>query len=1240
MNTYPKDYVQHHIPVMAVVGLKETIPDPDVPKDGTSHPDAPEDRVPNRRRSSSSSNQLRLRATIAHNLRAVLNSKDTTTLWEAARHSQAPAGSHTNGIPNFRVTFVDNDFTLPPKKPTSYQHPSMHPHSALSPLSNQSPLHPDGIMTTQWYEKHLNVYPSVVVGFYDLWDWSMEAGSPPRPKREVGPLAGQALADPVEKERDAAMAHGINEKRKYFHDRGVKYAAVIILNPRHIDDPAIEDRLASLRKLSGLDSKNSLFVLPVSTQTDANEFINNLFRSLYESAQVYYSNHVKRVRKKLARLPSPSVAIRQVTPQTAEGPQPLSVPGWLVRYEYKLGVFQEFRQDIQGSLKSYDAAYNMLLNMLQPGTGDGSLKPRSKRWKEAWILADCINIKICRFFLFQDNASMALAQLNKHLHAFQLFSNEWHMGERSFEYWSWLSKQYRVFAEQIDIAARHGFKLPVPLPVQSSAGSPPMGSSPFLGSGGYVNQAEGGSNPGELLQHAGFYFHLAAMCSAERRRRYIDMAKWKDSETKTDDPTYRSAMTALKEEEQIDHSALTIELLTKGYEQFKKHRNTRMTLYLAAEIAGTYYEAGKFEMALKFFERIGKTYRKESWHTVLTSILRWSLRCAKELNMTTSVVGYLVELLCDDLPMSQDKRIELQNDLQSTLTDGSLTEDDNQEPLIVRMDDINSFLTCHVQFEMPSGFVNQPMHFQISLSTNKQSPPQPIVFRSLRTNFNNERWNQVYLHDEDDHDDKDYSFYDCTNSEYDSSEKRWSTNAGLQFRHGQSKVFEGTVNLDHSENLKMETVMLELDSSGRQVFLCFDIASRIQDTRSAGRRKWHNAEFPKPTFLKGRGEVSATDISQQPSKLTITNKHYAPALVDEHYPFFITLTNEESTPVDAVIRVEIKATETQDLGDKLKLTPTDDDASATSILDINVGQIEGNGSKEQILYVIGRTTPLTRLLNISVRYKPSSSNQEPYFEKHETVKIHYNKAFEVKFHSHEQQLEHKDAATFPPSLEEKERLLVIAAVRCTSPWNLQVVSMEMEQDQQPSHGYLQVQAMPKARGEDVKEWKKDQVFNSNHLFELTTRDRTATKAAAHFGALVITWRRVSNIHEEMPLCQTSIPFPPFSFSSTEIRVHRDHPSELYIGEPFVLSYTITNPTSQFAELQAQIEVSDAFVFSGYKQTKFRVLPYSSQTFKYHCHPILAGHVRLPRLKVDFSNNGEVPATADAIVYVKPRRQQQ
>jgi hypothetical protein len=112
MNTYPKDYVQHHIPVMAVYGLKDPNLDADVPKDATHpsavQPDAPEDHVPTRRRSSSSSNYLRLRATITHNLRAALTSRENTTLWEAARHSQASAGGHTSGVPGFRVTFVDN----------------------------------------------------------------------------------------------------------------------------------------------------------------------------------------------------------------------------------------------------------------------------------------------------------------------------------------------------------------------------------------------------------------------------------------------------------------------------------------------------------------------------------------------------------------------------------------------------------------------------------------------------------------------------------------------------------------------------------------------------------------------------------------------------------------------------------------------------------------------------------------------------------------------------------------------------------------------------------------------------------------------------------------------------------------------------------------------------------------------------------------------------------------------------
>lgn len=70
-----------------------------------------------------------------------------------------------------------------------------------------------------------------------------------------------------------------------------------------------------------------------------------------------------------------------------------------------------------------------------------------------------------------------------------------------------------------------------------------------------------------------------------------------------------------------------------------------------------------------------------------------------------------------------------------------------------------------------------------------------------------------------------------------------------------------------------------------------------------------------------------------------------------------------------------------------------------------------------------------------------------------------------------------------------------------------------------------------------------------------------------------------------------------------------------MGEPFTLSYTVYNPTEYLAEYTASIELSEAFVFSGYKQLKGRVLPLSRIAYQYTCYPLLAGKVKLPRLKV-------------------------
>lgn len=405
-----------------------------------------------------------------------------------------------------------------------------------------------------------------------------------------------------------------------------------------------------------------------------------------------------------------------------------------------------------------------------------------------------------------NDSSSALAQLNGHLQTIQTYSNEWGIGEQSLEYWAWLSKQYRIFADLIDTATQHGFKIPIPTSYMSGSGSSShLPGSPLLGASSGAADAElGGCNPAAVLQHPGFYYHLAAMCSAERRRRFLEIDATKATGV---------MQILLANEKQVDHSNQTIELLTKSYEQFKKNRNGRMTLYLAAEIAGTYYETGKYEMALKFFERIGKTYRKEKWNMVLTSILRWSLRCAKELKSWDRAFEFLLELLSSELPMPDQKR----QDIQKELMDLMQTKDDDVNataaaavPIAINMDEINPLLTCGVQFRTGDDYVDAPVHFQISLKTGKTSPPLPLPFASMRILFSDPQYNLVLYDDGSEEDlEPQLALINChdgvekvTEGEFEG----WTTKSvDLRIAKNQTRVFEGSILPKECGELKVIT---------------------------------------------------------------------------------------------------------------------------------------------------------------------------------------------------------------------------------------------------------------------------------------------------------------------------------------------------------------------------------------------------------------------------------------------------
>ncbi|KAG0750066.1 hypothetical protein G6F16_001788 [Rhizopus arrhizus] len=1173
MYSYPAEYLLHPVPVMAVYGL----PTPDEP----SLLDAL-DEQPQKNESS--------KMGLATNLLSLFTNKSEYTLYEATTYL-----SNQQVPPPFRVIPVSKDYMLPLRPPPIA--PNLPPpHSNLSPLSADSPIYPDGIMTPLWIKKHL-YYPSTVVGFYELWDWHTET----RPKRETGPLASQILIDPTEREHDMSLATEINVRRKYFQEKGIKFAAVIMLKQKYADS-SIEERLSSIKKQCGLDYKSSFFTIAPSSTNDLQEFVNNLYRVLYEPATQFYNNRIKKIRKKRSKLPSPSAVSKPLSDGSTTEQQPLSVSGWIFRYDLKTAFFQECKQEIDGALKSYEAAYHSLTELLSSSSASGqSLLPvNSRRWNEARVLSDCINIKICKLYLYMNDPTVALAQLNGHLHMFQSYSPSWGIGEQTFEYWACLSKQYRLFADMIDAAVQAGYKIPLPTEYLIDTNTP---GSPLFGN--TVISSSTGCNPGAILQHPGFYYHLAAMCCAERRRRFLEH---EHSFEKQED-------NALLLEKLVDHSSLTIELLTKSYEQFKRYRNGRMTLYLAAEIAGTYYETGKYDMAIKFFERIGKTYRKEKWSMVLTSILRWSLRCAKELASWEKAIECLVELMSDELPMTESKRNDIQRELLDMLAGNSQTAANiERSPLMIHMDQITSFLSCHVQIKNRTNFVGSHVNYQITLKTNKSSPPIPLRFSALKISFNDPQYNVVLTDADLQSDVKNIELINFSNDLNRITEEgdyfNWFTaKCDLRVIKGQTKVLQGLLIPQKCAELKITSISFDLPSRW-QVELNYTV-DQISESQITGRRKWLESVSEldgKPTFkvLDGRGVLYSTNIMQKPPSIDIVFDHNAPALLDELFKLDITIKNTELEAIKATLYAEIKNAEGIVKEDYITFIEGADNITKELGLDI----IEAGQSITKTAYLHGASISGSRIVSLNVKYTVVGKDSSEIVEKTEAIRIPFAAPFDATFELCA--LTEKLEKSIALDLEKTEKWLLTASLKCFSAWDLEIESIRLDENKTFSHPYTSLSLLSKMEDLDISTWKTGHAYNASYLFRLNTTDLTEQQPVIPTGSIVIRWKRSGASNE---CCKTIISLPTIQLQQQGLSIIADVPSEIYLGEPFTLSYTIYNPTEHITEYTASIELSEAFVFSGYKQVKGSVLPLSRKMYHYTCYPLLAGKVKLPKLKV-------------------------
>ncbi|KAJ1558908.1 hypothetical protein HK096_006580 [Nowakowskiella sp. JEL0078] len=1028
------EYILHHVPLMAVLGLSDSAGNSSQNEISISSSATipPPPLAMNVQASQSSAKKALLTA---------LTAKNNSSIWDSA--GKQPSF--------FYVVPVDKNHIFPARKQTPMGPRSVatvisstNPNpilpqgqnstlSAFSPTNPNSPLYPDGIMTTLWVKKHREDMPSVIVGFFELWE-----RTEPLDRRD--PIALQYSLN-LERERDLILCSEINEKRRHALDRGIKFSIVLMLKMIQTDDH-MEERIAFIRKTCSLETKSSLFVLPLiskdASPIEFSDFVNNLQTSLFELAVNYYREHVKRTKKKKLKIQSiapisrPSLASM---PQNSTLSKPLSPQGWNVRYDFKMAIFSEFAQDLELAVKFYGESYSGLIDMVQSslqtwgGIGSqstGDLQPYSNRWLEARTLLDALNLKvelICKLYLFTDFPVLALMQLNRHIDNLKVLpefsgpppqdttaittnQNVELLGQvpggGSCEYWSWALRQYRGFGELIEIAvSKTGLKVPFPPPGTTPTSTTTITAQQLLATNTSTNLADGSvtafgplssSNSMIVVQHAGFYYLIAARCAEERWKR-SKIPTLQQIRPPSFDVDFQSPSTLLLPHDGLfepinDHPSVIVELLTKAYEHFKKQKSSRTTLFIASEIARIYEESGKYDMAFKFFERIAKTYRKENWASLLVSVLESSIRSAKLMGMWNSVVEALVETLSEKLTPYPDDRsnrwIEILDILSTKrpviVAPQALQQTPESSPrhslaltsavadqfqVNVNMDHITSFLTCTVQFQKSNTFIGSPMHFQITIASETLLiPTSPkIRIQRLRIQFSDPRFDHVFIDDGTIESDSEYSPYqltDCTNCTWEvagSNAKCWTKKIDLSFVEGCKRVFEGVVAPTEPMDVKIVAVTMVVErlnsflgneNAMASLSLCFNISERVEDLFS--KRKWLNRTNDnklKFVVLDGSGEQSTLRVIRRQPNLGVKFLHEPPGYLEEIYVVTVCVSNEENEDMIGYIDIDFRASGA-DIGDPTSLLSTDANSLSRLIQSSKNSDTEFEGRISQV----------------------------------------------------------------------------------------------------------------------------------------------------------------------------------------------------------------------------------------------------------------------------------------------------
>lgn len=334
------------------------------------------------------------------------------------------------------------------------------------------------MISSLWITKHQNQLPSALVTFFTL---------------ATDPNTSSLLDNKVKTEINSikAVLSSTNYKPRL---------VVVLLADGPIDGSDVEDRLINIRKGAGLDFKSLYFLESGSSHDEVAEFTKSLLSSLHPLCIEYYRDLSKHARRKRNRnvIPQPTIP-------PANG-HPLPSHGWNARYEFKLGVFAEFRQEMDAACRNYESAYESLL---MPEMID-SIPVWTPRFNEARLLSDVIAVRILRCLLWTGQTTSAVRTWTSHRQRTQDLINRRGQGTDNYSWQAWQSIWTKTMAHLLSRSDQPALTIKAPQSknIISIFAGPEKSSS-----------VSDRISPWEHLQHEGYWLELAS--NHIQRRRHL-----------------------------------------------------------------------------------------------------------------------------------------------------------------------------------------------------------------------------------------------------------------------------------------------------------------------------------------------------------------------------------------------------------------------------------------------------------------------------------------------------------------------------------------------------------------------------------------------------------------------------------------------------------------------------------------------------------------------------------------------